>query len=183
MEESVIQLFQNYPQSALLISLCLNIVIAVLGVIPSVFITAANILFFGFWQGTAISFLGEVLGAAISFLLYRKGFKKVTTSSLQKFPKLMQLLNAQGKEAFLLIFSLRLIPFVPSGLVTFAGAIGKVSIAIFLMATLIGKAPALLMEAYSVNEVLHFSFIGKAILGLTALLLLIYVVKHFRKSK
>lgn len=182
MQEKVIQLFYEYPQSALLISLCINIIIAVLGIIPSVFITGANILFFGFWQGTAVSFLGEVLGAAVSFLLYRKGFKKVTQQSLQKFKKINQLVNATGKEAFLLILSLRLIPFVPSGLITFAGAIGKVSIAVFLAATLIGKAPALLIEAYSVNEVLQFSLAGKLILIVLAVVLIVYVLKNIRKK-
>jgi uncharacterized membrane protein YdjX (TVP38/TMEM64 family) len=64
-QDQILNFFQQYPHLAILASLLISIVIAVLGVIPSVFITGANILFFGFWQGTAISFLGEAIGAAI----------------------------------------------------------------------------------------------------------------------
>ena len=123
----------------MLLSICVSIVIAVLGVLPSVFITAANIIFFGFWQGTLISFIGEAVGAGVAFLLYRKGFKKVTQESLKKHPRLNRLAAAEGKEAALLVFTLRLIPFVPSGLITFAAAVGNIGFILFLMASSLGK--------------------------------------------
>lgn len=80
-----------------------------------------------------ISLAGEVSGALIAFLLYRKGFKKKTGNTLLKYPRLNKLVNASGRDAFYLIFLLRLIPFIPSGLITFAAAVGKVSTANFLL--------------------------------------------------
>ena len=176
MQTSLLQLFKEYPQLAIIISIFISILIAVIGVVPSVFITAANILFFGFWNGTFISFLGEAIGAGIAFLLYRTGFKKRVEHSLIKYPKVKRLMDANGKEAFYLIFSLRLIPFVPSGLITFAAAVGKVSFTIFLVASSLGKLPALLMEAWSVYEVTRFGWQGKLILVVVALGLLYWVV-------
>ena len=76
MKETVLHLFEMHPQAAIGISLLLSILVAVAGILPSFFITAANILFFGFWEGTLISFIGEAVGALIAFWLYRKGFKK-----------------------------------------------------------------------------------------------------------
>ena len=181
MQESLLHYFKEYPQLAILISLGISILIAVLGVVPSVFITAANILFFGFINGTLISFLGEAFGAAIAFLLYRKGFKKITAQQLQKYPALNRLMNAENKKAFSLIFSLRLIPFVPSGLITFAAAIGKVSFIVFLIASSLGKIPALLMEAWSVYEVTKFGWQGKILLAIIAVALLWWVVKKKKK--
>ena len=151
--------------------------IAVVGILPSVFITAANILFFGFWNGTFISFFGEAIGAGIAFLLYRKGFKKMIGHQLLKYPKVKRLTDATGREAFFLIFSLRLVPFVPSGLITFAAAIGKVSIVIFFVASSLGKFPALLMEAWSVYEVTQFKWPGKLILLLIAAGLIYWIIK------
>lgn len=177
MQEALLHYFKEYPQLAILISLGISIGIAVLGIVPSVFITAANILFFGFINGTLISFLGEAVGAAIAFLLYRKGFKKITTQKLQKYPALNRLMNAENKKAFSLIFSLRLIPFVPSGLITFAAAIGKVSFVVFLIASSLGKIPALLMEAGSVYEVTKFGWQGKLILVLVAAGLLYWIAR------
>ncbi len=180
MQNSLLQLFKEYPHLSVFISICISLLIALLGVIPSVFITAANILFFGFWNGTFISFLGEAIGAGIAFILYRKGLKKTAEKRLQQYPKVKRLLDAGNKEAFTLIFSLRLIPFVPSGLITFAAAIGKVSLGVFLVASSLGKIPALLMEAYTVLEVTRFGWQGKLILGAIALGLIFYTIKKYK---
>lgn len=177
MVNSLLQLFREYHDLAIIISIIISIIIALLGVVPSVFITAANILFFGFWSGTFISFLGEAIGAGIAFILYRKGFKNTVEKKLDKYPKVKSLLKAENKEAFYLIFSLRLIPFVPSGLITFAAAVGKVSFLIFIIASSLGKLPALLIEAYSVNAVTQFGWQGKVILLIVALALLFWVIK------
>ncbi|MBC7886305.1 MAG: TVP38/TMEM64 family protein [Ferruginibacter sp.] len=181
MQHSLLQLFKDYPQFAVIISLVAGILIAVIGVLPSVFLTAANILFFGFWNGTFISFLGESMGAAIAFLLYRKGFKKRVGKGLQNYPKLKKLTEANNKEAFTLVFSLRLIPFVPSGLVTLAAAVGKAPFFLFLVASSLGKLPALFMEAYAVYEVTKFGWQGKLILVMVGLGLVYGVFKKINK--
>jgi uncharacterized membrane protein YdjX (TVP38/TMEM64 family) len=169
MKEALLQAFRDHPQAAFFISIGINIVIALLGVIPSFFITAANLVFFGFWPGTLISFAGESIGALLAFVLYRKGFKKQVSGQLQKFPKAQQLVQAKGKQAFLLILGLRLLPFVPSGIVTFAASVGTVSATEFFIASSLGKAPALLIEAYSVYQVTQFNWQGKLILLVAAL--------------
>jgi uncharacterized membrane protein YdjX (TVP38/TMEM64 family) len=176
MVDNLLSLFREYQNLAIIISIGISVIIAVLGVVPSVFITAANILFFGFWNGMFISFLGEAIGAGIAFLLYRKGFKKITEKNLAKYPRLQKLVNAKGKEAFYLILALRLIPFVPSGLITFAASVGQVSFLIFIIASSLGKLPALFIEAYAVNEVADFSWQGKLILALVAVVLLYWII-------
>ena len=165
-----------------MISIFLSILIAVIGVLPSFFITATNILFFGFWNGTLISFIGESIGAAIAFILYRKGFKKAMESRLLKYEKLKKLLSAQNKEAFQLIFSLRLIPYVPSGLITFAAAIGNVSFAYFFIASSLGKIPALLLEAYSVYGATLLGGQGKLFLIFLGLFLVYFLIKQKKKK-
>lgn len=180
MEERLIVLFEEYSNYAIVLSIIINVIIAIFGFIPSFFITGANIIFFGFWTGTLISFLGESIGAIVAFLLYRKGFKKFSIKAVQKYPKVKTLLWKEGKEAFYLILSLRLLPFVPSGLVTLISAIGKVSFLIFAIASTVGKIPALLIEAYSVYQVTQWTWQGKVILVVAGLYL---IILSFRKSK
>lgn len=182
MKEQLLLLFQQHPQLAIGISLLVSLMVAVLGLVPSVFITAANLLFFGFWNGTLLSFAGEVLGAGVAYYLYRAGFKKASQQRLGRFPKVKRLLQAQGREAFLLILSLRFIPFVPSGLVTFAAAVGRVSAGVFLIASSLGKIPALLLEAWSVYEVTQAGTTGKVILAVAAFVL-IYILIRKRKRQ
>jgi uncharacterized membrane protein YdjX (TVP38/TMEM64 family) len=174
--EQLVEIFSTHPQWAIVISLFLSVVIAIAGILPSVFITAANILFFGFWEGLLLSFLGEALGAVVAFLLYRKGFKKAVSAPLHKYPRVERLIAAKGKEAFILIMGLRLLPFVPSGLVTFAGAVGNVSLLTFATASSLGKIPALFIEAYSVYQVTQFGWQGKLILAIIAAALIYWVV-------
>lgn len=165
----MIGLFENYREAALLLSVLLNIVISILGVVPSVFLTAANIFVFGPVAGTMISITGEAAGAVVSFVLYRKGFRRWAGKRLPEKRWIQKLLNARGKDAFLLIIGLRILPFIPSGLVTFAAAIGSVGVTAFTLASTIGKIPALIIEAYSVYQVTEWTFQGKLILAVFSL--------------
>ena len=174
MQSSLLQLFKDYPALAGLISICVSVIVAILGVIPSIFITAANIIFFGFWQGTLLSFLGESIGAGVAFLLYRKGFRARSVSAFEKYPKLKRLMEAGNKEAFYLVLSLRLLPFVPSGLVSFAAAIGRSSLPVFFLASSLGKIPALLMEAASVYGLMEFGWQAKLISLVAAAGMILY---------
>lgn len=181
MQEWVIDLFQQYREAAVLVSILLNIAISILGVVPSVFLTAANIVVFGPVGGTAISALGEAAGAAVSFFLYRKGFRRWVSTKLSDTRWTETVLTAKGKDAFLLIIGLRVLPFVPSGLVTFAAAIGSVGAITFIAASTIGKIPALLIEAYSVYQVTEWTVQGKLILIVFSFIVIYLGLKNNRK--
>lgn len=183
MEQQIIALFRTYEPFAFFISIAINIVISILGVVPSVFLTAANLAVFGFWKGTFLSFVGEAVGAIVSFVLYRKGFHKLSETKWFSYPKVKRLLEAEGVEAFSLILSLRLLPFVPSGLVTFVAAIGHTSLLIFIIASSLGKLPALLLEAYSVYQVMNWTWQGKVISTLLSVFLFIFTWKKITRKK
>ncbi|MDQ6813431.1 MAG: VTT domain-containing protein [Bacteroidota bacterium] len=182
MKQQLIDLFNSYPDYAFLCSIAINILVAVAGVLPSVFLTAANILFFGFWKGATVSFAGEAIGAVIAFWLYRKGFKKNIQSKSTNYPLVQKLLQSEGKEAFIAIISLRLIPFVPSGIITFTAAIGRVSLLTFFIASSLGKIPALLFESYAAYQVTAFNWQGKVILLLAGLYLLYLAFRSKKRS-
>lgn len=171
-QENVIKIFEHYREIAFIISILLNIIIAVFAVIPSFFLTAANILFFGFWKGTFLSYIGEGIGAVISFWLYRHGFKRFSNKQPTNQKLLTKLLTITGKDAFILIISLRFLPFIPSGVVTFFCAIGQVSLFTYTIASLVGKAPALFIEAYSVYQVTNWTWSGKIILAIFSIITL-----------
>lgn len=152
-----------------------NVLIAVVGVIPSAFLTAANISILGFEGGLGVSILGEALGAVVSFWLYRKGFSRLKDHMQVKGGFVRSLLDrlyeTKGFTAIVIVLLLRLLPFVPSGLVTLTAAIGKMNIVTFGMVSTIGKIPALYMEAYGVNQVLGFDTRVQLILVIGLLLI------------
>ncbi len=183
MGETVLTLFRENPEMAIAISLIINILIAVSGFLPSYFLTAANIYFFGFLGGTAISILGESIGAYVAFLIYRKGFRRFTRDKLQKYKRVEPLMNLSGWRAFQFILTLRLMPFMPSGIVTFFAAIGVVSVVTFVLASTVGKIPALLIEALAVQQVMEWNWIGKLILLVISLLFLWNLSSFIRKNE
>ncbi|CAG9622046.1 TVP38/TMEM64 family protein [Sutcliffiella rhizosphaerae] len=178
----VLDLFSMSGPFAVLISILINTIISILAIVPSVFITAANLTFFGFWLGTLISFLGESIGAIVSFWLYRKGIKRFAPDALLQHKWMVKLQQTAGKEAFLLVLALRLFPFAPSGLVTLAGATSKMGWVSFAIASTIGKIPALLIEAFSVYQVLQWNTAGKVILVAVSVVLVLGVWRKWVKK-
>ena len=180
MEEQVILVFEDIGLFAILLSIALNILISVLGVVPSIFLTAANISFFGFGYGLLISIIGEALGAIVSFALYRLGLNRVQSKVFIQNPYIEKLKQTGGITAFILVLSLRLAPFIPSGVITLVSAGSRMGILSFSLASTLGKFPALLLEAFSVQAIMQWEWQGQFILGGLSISILIYL---FRKRK
>jgi len=138
-------------------SIFVSILIAVAGVIPSIFVTGANVILFGPFYGLLISWLGETIGAGISFYLYRFGFKKKTEYFSQKYRLLKKITCAHGFKAGVLIFQARLVPFIPSGFVTLAGSVSNVDIVTFISSTAVGKLPSIALEVLISYDVINIS--------------------------
>jgi len=183
LQEYLYEVFKENQEIAILISFGIGIVIAILGVVPSFFLTAANILFFGFWPGTLLSFFTEALGNMFAFYLYRKGFREKFSNKIGQYKKLNQLLLAGNREAFWLILALRIFPFVPSGLVSFASAIGKVSAPVFFIASSIGKIPAILLEASAVYGFLQSDWKIKIFIAFIATLIILIILFRLNKKE
>ncbi len=181
MQENLLHFFREHQAWAVLISLAISVIIAIVGVLPSYFLTAANVLFFGFWPGTLLSFIGEAVGATLAFILYRKGFQKKLTKKLSNYPKLNHLMEAKGNKAFYLVFIFRVLPFIPSGLVSFGAALSSITLLSFFAASSLGKIPSLLLEAYSVQAVSDFNWQGKLLLFIFALVAFVFLFKNLRK--
>lgn len=151
----VLEILRNNSSIAIPISLLISIGISLIGVLPSVFVTGANIVFFGPINGFFISLLGETIGAYITFIVYRLGFKKKIEKFTERNKLISKIVNSQGKEAGLLIFEGRIIPFIPSGVITLAASISNVDGRIFTIATFIGKAPSIALEALISYDIIN----------------------------
>lgn len=180
MQENLVQFFEVLGLWAIVASIIINIVVSILGVVPSIFITAANILVFGLPLGIGISIAGEALGAIISFYLYRLGIHQLRKIQTNQKAIIRKLEHTEGWQAFWGIFSLRILPFIPSGLVTFISATSKVHISTFALASTLGKIPALFIEAFSIYGVIQANLEIKIILACVGLGIFITL---FFKSK
>ncbi|MFT8322770.1 MAG: VTT domain-containing protein [Bacillus sp. (in: firmicutes)] len=181
-------LLNHLPSNPILvgiISISLNILIAIFGFLPSAFLTGVNISFFDFEKGLMISIIGESLGAVFSFILYRKGIYKLSSHSKGKSKILKKLQSASQTEAIILIILLRILPFIPSGVVILAAALSKIKVVPYTIASTIGKIPSLFIEAYSINKVLNIksAFLEENIIYITIILLLLFIFIKTMKKK
>lgn len=151
----VLEILKNNSSIAIPISLSISICISLIGILPSVFVTGANIVFFGPINGFFISLLGETIGAYITFIVYRLGFKKKIEKFIEGNKLISKIVNSDGKEAGVLIFEGRIIPFIPSGVITLAASISNVNGKIFTIATFIGKAPSIALEALISYDIIN----------------------------
>ncbi|MGG7176901.1 TVP38/TMEM64 family protein [Clostridium paraputrificum] len=173
--ESVMELFIEYSNVAIIISLILSILVSLAGVLPSIFVTGANILFFGPAEGFIISILGETIGGAITFKVYRMGLKRGIESISGRYKLLDRLVNSKGKKAGILIFEGRLLPFMPSGFVTLAASLSNVNIGTYTIATFFGKIPSIALESLISYDILNISE-NYLRLGITIVAVLLFVI-------
>ncbi|WP_035157488.1 TVP38/TMEM64 family protein [Cohnella thermotolerans] len=107
---------------------------------PSSVLSLAGGLAFGTWRGMLYTALGELPGAALSFWLARRlgagMFRGAKDDS-----RLRKLERAMERRGFPVVLLLRLAPFVPFDLVSYAAGIARVPFRAYLLATLIGTLP------------------------------------------
>lgn len=179
MQELSINLSEHYILS-IIISILLNIVISIIGFIPSTFLTTFNVEIFGVKESLIISFIGESIGASVSFLIYRKGYTIINRRySIPTF--LLQFENTSKLKSFAIILLGRLIPFIPSSVVTLFATISPISFVLFFISSTLGKLPAIFVEVYSINALLNYINMGKLLFIILLSILLFSLYKKFYK--
>lgn len=111
---------------------------------PVAVLALAGGLLFGLWWGSVYTFIGAVLNCAMMFLLARYvGRSQVQRLVEQKLSPQWQrrLQMADGKEGFLLLIILRLIPAVPYNLINYTFGLTSISFSSYLLASAIGIIP------------------------------------------
>jgi uncharacterized membrane protein YdjX (TVP38/TMEM64 family) len=175
---------ENFGIWAILISLLINILTSILGIIPSLFLSGANAIVFGLIPGFWISLIGEVLGAGISYWLYRWGFGKLKLVSQERWGWLKKLNEASRMKRITVLFLGRLTPLLPSGVITFAAAVSNMRFIDFFFVTLIGKVPSIALETLVGHDMIRLNENYPRLLFSLLFIVLIYVLfKNKQHSK
>lgn len=173
---------QDFGIWAVLISLLLNIIISIFGFIPTIFLSGANAIVFGFIPGFLISLMGEVVGAAISYWLYQWGWSK-TRVHQKKWLWLQKLEHERRGKQFTVLLIARLTPLIPSGMTTLIAAISNMRFGDFLVATLIGKIPSIAMETLVGHDLITINQNWpRLLISLFSLLILLLLFKKKKEA-
>jgi len=156
--EAIAEWLRSWGAVAVVLSILLNVFISITGVLPSIFLSGANAVVFGLLGGFFVSLAGELAGAVIAFLLYRRGsvlFKKMKQWSESRWVESVNQ-SSRGKQ-IAGIALLRINPLLPSGVVNFGAALSKISLFDFFLGTLIGKVPSMVFETFAGHDLVFFA--------------------------
>ena len=120
--------------------------IALFAVLPAFFFPVAVLalaggLLFGLWEGAVYTFLGAIINCSLMFWLARHIGRERIWALLQRklSPRWLRLL--EGREGFLFLVILRLIPAVPYNLINYAFGLTGMKWRTYILASAIGIIP------------------------------------------
>ncbi len=148
-----IHYLKSFGIYAALISFFIDVVVNIVGFLPSIFISTANGLVFGLFWGVIISWLAETVGVLISFYMMRTLFRGLAKKVIAQSKTLTKLDAHKSWQA--MAFA-RAIPYVPNGLVTAVGALSSMSFRSYALGCLIGKLPSTSLEVILGHDVVNF---------------------------
>lgn len=153
---ATLEFLRSFGYMAIVVSFLADVFINALGFLPSIFISTANGLLFGIPMGILVSWTAESVGVIISFLLMRYVLRSSAEKLIAKSKKLSEIDEYSSKRGLGLMIIARTLPYVPSGILTAIGAVSKMSVRDYCIATFIGKFPSTVIEVVVGHDVVNF---------------------------
>jgi len=122
---------------------CCNVLL-----LPGGILSIGGGFFFGLWWGFLIVLIGNVAGAAISFLIGRTIGRHWLRRRLERSKSLHALEPAVEREGWKLILLSQLHPLFPSSLMNYLYGLTKIRFRTCMIWIAIGQAPGLFLYAY-----------------------------------
>lgn len=171
--DQIAEYIRSFGGLAVLVSIFLSTLMTFGLIIPFVLISAANGLVFGVGWGTVVSWAGEVIGAMIAFGIYRYYFRPSLMRRYKhtQYWRYVDKINRQ--HGFKTVLIARVLPVIPSGILTATAAISTISFGDFCWATVLGKIPSVFVKVLVGHDLVYFErYKIRFILGLLCLGLL-----------
>ena len=166
-----IDYLQSFGIYAVFMSFFVDVVINIVGFLPSIFISTANGLIFGLFWGIIISWLAETVGVYISFYMMRTLFRGMAMNIINKSKTLRKLDSYDSWQAIALA---RAIPYMPNGLVTAVSALSGMHFRKYALGSLVGKLPSTALEVVLGHDVVNMEAHALRLTILVILITLIY---------
>ena len=161
----------HYKTTGIFIYLLLQMLQILIPIIPGQALQLAAGYLYHFFPGLGLSLLGIALGTMVSFGLARflGHDAMVLIFGEEKMQEYVRTLNS--KRAYKIIFLLYLMPGFPKDFICFAAGVSEVRFLPFLIVSLVGRTPALMLSIIIGNMTRAGSYHGALIVGIAAVLL------------
>lgn len=124
--------------------------------VPFVLIAGANAYVFGLTGGFLINYSMACVSAFAAFMFARYLAYDYVDAKLARYPSVRSFNAKLESNGFLYTLMARLMPVIPSSLVNFGAGVSKMHIRPFMLGTIIGKLPVVVLETLIGHDLLHF---------------------------
>lgn len=142
--EQLAEYLRSFGAMTIFVSLLLMVLQTLFTPLPLFLLAGANGFIFGLWYGILITLGGSILGATIAFYIAR-GFGRGLVSRCIKetyMTKVDEMSHSQGPW---MVFMARLVPVIPSSIISYVAGLSKMTFRGFFIATAIGKLPEIVI--------------------------------------
>jgi uncharacterized membrane protein YdjX (TVP38/TMEM64 family) len=174
--DRTIKLIRSWGIAAPLMSILLMVTQAIVAPLPAFLVTAANGMIFGRFWGAAISWIGALLGALVSFYIARL-FADVALRKVVRHQKAVEFIRQAGKKrGFYVIFFSRLIPFISFDIISYMAGLSGIRPWAFILATALGMLPATIIYTFMGRQFLILEENSPILITVTVVFIFILIV-------
>lgn len=128
---------------AVLISIVVMIIQTIATPVPLFLVAGANGFIFGIAWGIVITLVGALLGSTVAFFMARFLARDYFTKKLSKY--MPQVEEMSKKSGVRVVFLARLVPILPSSVISYAAGLSRMKFRGFFLASVFGKLPEIII--------------------------------------
>lgn len=142
--EDLAEYLRSFGAMTVLICLALMILQTLFTPLPLFLLAGTNGFIFGIGYGILITLTGSILGSTLAFYVAR-GFGRNLVCRYLKEAYLTKVDEMSCREGPWVVFMARLIPIIPSSIISYVAGLSKMTFRGFFIATIIGKLPEIVI--------------------------------------
>lgn len=143
---------ESFGSGAVILMILLIVLTNMTG-LPSIQFLTINGILFGLVPGILLSWIGEVIGNIVGFLMMRYMFRDTARNLIKKHSAAEKI---DSVSSFKLIALFRAIPYSPNLVITALCSLSSVGFVTHAAATLVGKLPSVLIEVLLGHSLIRF---------------------------
>lgn len=144
---AILSWIENATLSLIPITMTIATLMSLFPIIPYPLVGAVIGASYGLIIGGFITWFGSTAASLLMFLIVRYGYQDWGVQVLHRYKALSQVTTLFEKNAFLTILFARVIPFIPSIVINTYAALSRIRLLPYMLASAIGKVPAMLLFA------------------------------------
>ncbi|MEG6522383.1 TVP38/TMEM64 family protein [Desulfotomaculum sp. 1211_IL3151] len=142
--ENLAEYLRSFGAMTVVVCLALMILQTLFTPLPLFLLAGANGFIFGVAYGILLTLAGSMLGSTLAFYVAR-GFGRGFVSRYLKESYIHKVDEMSHREGPWVVFMARLIPVIPSSMISYVAGLSKMTFRGFFIATVVGKMPEIII--------------------------------------